>query len=814
MADASDEISTLIETLRLTEQRLEELTAGEVDTVSGSDGRTFFLRRAQEQFRNSEAAKQTAILNALPANIALLDHQGVILSVNARWQNFAGSNPLIDSSFGVGQNYVEICGAQGAGSEEAHATAAGIGSILSGASTTEFLLEYSSHSPTEKRWFLLRVNPIKREGLSGAVVMHTDITERKRSELSVSESGQRLALATESAHIGIWDWNVAADQLIWDKQMYELYGIREQDFSGAYDAWQRGLHPEDRVRSEAEIAAAIKGSRDFHSEFRVLWPNGEVRYIEAHGLVRRAGDGSAVRMIGVNWDITEQKRTEARFRRLVDSNAQGVIFFDVRGKIIEANDAFLSIVGYTREDLKNGELDWVALTPPEYAGLDRRALEQIAAKGVCPPYEKEYTRKDGSRVPILIGAASFEDDPGEGVAFVVDLTERKKIEQQFLRSQRMESIGTLAGGIAHDLNNVLAPILMSVEILKSTVSDEQSIKMLETLQNSAQRGADLVKQVLSFARGIEGQRVLVNPVTIIRELLQVMKDTFPKNIQTSFKPAANLWALTGDPTQFHQVFLNLCVNARDAMPGGGSLSISIENVEVDKTYAAMNPGANAGSYVMVRVDDTGSGIPAEIRDRIFEPFFTTKELGNGTGLGLSTTATIVKSHGGFINLQSEIDKGTKFKVYLPATASKAAEDAVAAHPQLSRGNGEMILVVDDEDAIRQVTSETLEHFGYRTLLAKHGAEGVALYAQHRQEIALVLTDMVMPIMDGPMLIVALKAINPQIIVIGSSGRGSKDGVAKALAAGVRHFIPKPYTADAMLDILHKALHGVLDIKVP
>jgi CheY-like chemotaxis protein len=355
---------------------------------------------------------------------------------------------------------------------------------------------------------------------------------------------------------------------------------------------------------------------------------------------------------------------------------------------------------------------------------------------------------------------------------------------------------------------------MSVEILKSTVSDEQSIKMLETLQNSAQRGADLVKQVLSFARGIEGQRVLVNPVTIIRELLQVMKDTFPKNIQTSFKPAANLWALTGDPTQFHQVFLNLCVNARDAMPGGGSLSISIENVEVDKTYAAMNPGANAGSYVMVRVDDTGSGIPAEIRDRIFEPFFTTKELGNGTGLGLSTTATIVKSHGGFINLQSEIDKGTKFKVYLPATASKAAEDAVAAHPQLSRGNGEMILVVDDEDAIRQVTSETLEHFGYRTLLAKHGAEGVALYAQHRQEIALVLTDMVMPIMDGPMLIVALKAINPQIIVICSSGRGSKDGVAKALAAGVRHFIPKPYTADAMLDILHKALHGVLDIKVP
>jgi CheY-like chemotaxis protein len=258
----------------------------------------------------------------------------------------------------------------------------------------------------------------------------------------------------------------------------------------------------------------------------------------------------------------------------------------------------------------------------------------------------------------------------------------------------------------------------------------------------------------------------------------------------------------------HQVFLNLCVNARDAMPGGGHLTISMENVVMDETHAGTNPSFRAGSYVMVKVEDTGTGIPAETRDRIFEPFFTTKGIGKGTGLGLSTTLAIVKSHNGFIDLDSEVGRGTTFTVYLPANTSEvAADEVVVEETVLPRGNGELILVVDDEEAIRRIARRLLERFGYRVLLARNGAEALSLYTSHQQDIAVVVTDMAMPIMDGPALMIALSSLNPEVRIIGSSGLLSTSGVVKAVGAGVRLFVPKPYTASIMLKALQKALTG-------
>jgi CheY-like chemotaxis protein len=254
------------------------------------------------------------------------------------------------------------------------------------------------------------------------------------------------------------------------------------------------------------------------------------------------------------------------------------------------------------------------------------------------------------------------------------------------------------------------------------------------------------------------------------------------------------------------VFLNLCVNARDAMPNGGMLKVTVENVTLDEVYAGMNADCKAGAYVLVRVEDTGMGIPAGIRDRIFEPFFTTKEIGKGTGLGLSTTAGIVRSHGGFINVYSEMGKGTTFSVYLPAkTTVKPAEANVAEATELPAGHGETVLLVDDEERLRAVAKETLERFGYLVLLAANGAEAVALYARHRAEIDVVLTDMAMPVMDGVATIVALKALNPTVKIIASSGLAIAGGNAKAEAVGVRHFVAKPYTARAMLNVLAEVL---------
>ncbi|MEP6670477.1 MAG: response regulator [Chthoniobacter sp.] len=506
-------------------------------------------------------------------------------------------------------------------------------------------------------------------------------------------------------------------------------------------------------------------------------------------------------------DITERKRSEARFRRLVDSNAQGVIFFNTNGNITGANDAFLNLVGHSREELEAGRINWVAMTPPEYVDLDERCLAQMRVKGVSEPYEKEYFRQDGSRVAILLGAAAFEDNPEEGVCFVVDLTERKKLEQQALRAQRIESIGTLAGGIAHDLNNSLGPIIMSLDLLAMRFPDPESQELLAIVSSSAHRGADMVRQVLSFARGVEGRRMEVQVKHLLREIEKIANDTFLKHIQIRTIIPYDLWTVLGDPTQLHQVLLNLCVNARDAMPNGGTLTISAKNLDVDAQYAgmSMNSDAKAGPYVCLQVKDSGTGMGPEVLEKIFDPFYTTKDVGKGTGLGLSTSLAILKSHGGFIRVYSEPMKGTTFKVYLTAQTESSPESEAVIAASMPRGNGELILVVDDEASVRQITQQTLEIFGYRVILAIDGADGVAIYARQGEEIALVITDMMMPVMDGPATIEVLRRINPAVRIIGASGLAADGQVAQAVSLGVKHFLSKPYTAETLL----KALKDVL-----
>jgi PAS domain S-box-containing protein len=504
-------------------------------------------------------------------------------------------------------------------------------------------------------------------------------------------------------------------------------------------------------------------------------------------------------------DITERKRSEKRFRWLIDSNAQGVMFWNTKGEITEANDAFLLLTGYNREEVGNGCVNWIALTPPEYVKSDQQAMEEIGARGICAPYEKEYIRKDGSRVPLLIGMASFEDNPEEGVCFVVDLTERKKLEQQFLRAQRMESIGTLAGGIAHDLNNTLGPIILSLDLLKMKFTDAQSQELIAIIGSSAQRGADMVRQVLSFARGVEGRRMEVQIKHLIRDLEKIANDTFLKHIEVRTIVPQELWTVLGDPTQLHQVLLNLCVNARDAMPDGGKLTVSAENITLDAHYAGLNLDAKPGPYVFLQVEDSGTGMAPEIIGKIFDPFFTTKGIGKGTGLGLSTSLAIVKSHGGFFQVYSELGKGTKFKIYLPAQTETSPAAAAEFEAEMPRGAGELILVVDDEVSVRQITQQTLQAFGYRVVLAFDGADAVAIFARQGAEIAAVLTDMMMPVMDGPATIQVLRRMDPAVRIIAASGLSANGHVAYAASLGVKHFLPKPYTAEMLLKALKKVL---------
>jgi PAS domain S-box-containing protein len=383
-----------------------------------------------------------------------------------------------------------------------------------------------------------------------------------------------------------------------------------------------------------------------------------------------------------------------------------------------------------------------------------------------------------------------------------DITEKKSLEKQFLRSQRMEGLGTLAGGIAHDLNNVLAPILMAVQMFNKRLHDEQSKRILETLERSAKRGAGMVKQVLTFARGVEGERVILQPKHFINEMQNIVHETFPKTIRIQTDLPNDLWTISGDATQLHQVFLNLSVNARDAMPNGGTLTLSAANVHVDEHFASKYFRARIGPYVVLSVTDTGTGIPPAVIDKIFDPFFTTKELGVGTGLGLSTVHSIVKNHDGFLNVHSELGKGTEFSAYFPAHEVDEPVGPEDKQIRLPSGHGELILIVDDEAAVCEIAKGTLESYGYRALTAHDGSDAVALFTLHKEEISLILTDILMPVMDGPQTIKAIRDLNPQVKIIASSGLSPAFSLEESNVDGYLH---KPYTAADLLNVMHKVL---------
>jgi PAS domain S-box-containing protein len=504
----------------------------------------------------------------------------------------------------------------------------------------------------------------------------------------------------------------------------------------------------------------------------------------------------------------EQAEQDARVyaESIVETLRESLVVLDAQLRVVIANQTFYRTFKVSLEETVNkfiydlGNHQWDI---PEL----RKLLEEVLPKNIkFHDFEVDHEFQNIGRRTMLLNARRIYQKDGDIELILLaieDVTEKKRLESQLLRSQRMESIGTLAGGIAHDLNNMLTPMMLSLQMLKEKYKDEQSQKLLTILEQNSQRSANLIKQVMSFARGMEGERKPLQVSHIISEIDKIAKETFPKNIELRTNVPDDLWTISGDVTQLHQVIMNLCVNARDAMPYGGVLSISAENFFVDKNFVRMHTDAKVGSYIVITVSDTGTGIPPKIVDRIFEPFFTTKEQGKGTGLGLSTALAIVKSHDGFINVYSEVGKGTAFRVYLPAIKTEI-QGADEQQLELFVGDGEWILVAEDEESIRDVTISTLETSGYKVLTANDGAEAVALYAQNIDKIKVILMDMMMPVMDGQASIRAIRRVNPEVKIIAVSGLTEKDRLAK-VADLANAFLSKPYTAEKLLKTIHKVL---------
>jgi PAS domain S-box-containing protein len=503
----------------------------------------------------------------------------------------------------------------------------------------------------------------------------------------------------------------------------------------------------------------------------------------------------------------ERRRADARIREqaaLLDKAQDAILVHDLDWRAQYWNPSAERLYGWTFDEVKEKNLRTEVFKADECKLLD--VLQEALRNGEWAGELKQQNR-EGKMLTVSSRWTLVRDDEGRPRSVLVintDMTERKKLEAQFLRTQRMESIGTLAGGIAHDLNNVLSPILMGVELLKMKSPDEYSVKMLNTMASSAKRGSDMVKQVLAFARGHGGEKSVLQIGHLLKEMQKIVKETFPKTIE--FKTEVeDIAPILGDATQIHQIILNLCVNARDAMPEGGSIVMTARNVTLTGEEAGRMAGARPIAYVLLSVTDTGTGIPPEIIDKIFEPFFTTKEVGKGTGLGLSTVISIIKSHDGFLDLKSEVGKGTTFNVYLPAAQASAPPPVAAVALQELWGKGETVMLVDDEPAVLELTKSILVHYGYKVVTAIHGADALALYGQYKEKIKVVLMDMLMPVMDGPSTIRALKAQQPGLQFIAISGLMQPEKLKEQLDGDEISFIAKPCAPENLLLALRKAI---------
>jgi PAS domain S-box-containing protein len=503
-------------------------------------------------------------------------------------------------------------------------------------------------------------------------------------------------------------------------------------------------------------------------------------------------------------EMAAHKAANARFETICEVSPLGIFMMDEQQRMVYANKALL----YGRYADQLPVMDWENAIHPDDRE-DMRA-EWSAIKQTGKPFRatRRYNLKDGNVIwgNVTVAPVWKEGRLSGYMGILEDITEKKRRDEQLIHSQRMESIGTLASGVAHDLNNILAPILMAATILHDLVPPEAR-SFTSAIEKSAQRGADIVKQVLTFARGIEGERINLQPRSLIREVEEIVTGTFPKSINLQDFVSNDLRMVTGDATQLHQVLLNLCINARDAMPDGGTLTIRAENRVINAHETGIHPDAKAQEYVVISVTDTGTGISPEVIERIFDPFFTTKQVGKGTGLGLSTAIGIAKSHGGFLKVQSEFGNGATFCFYLPAVAGQEANSGLKDRPASQSGNGEWILLVDDEAAIRTITKVVLTNNGYNVLVATDGIDALTIYAQHLNKIAVVLTDLMMPLLDGVKLTLALREMNRGVVVIAATGQPDEARESELHQLGVETILQKPYSTGKLLEAIHHAIHG-------
>lgn len=767
----------------------------------------FFLLRKKFADQLGLAEKFMSFVDQSPVALAVLDRDLRYVATSRRWRSDLG----VEDRDLVGVRHYDLFPELSEVWRQAHLRA------LEGETISRDAEAMRCPNGTEI-WLRREMQPWRDDlgRIGGLVIFAEDVTARKRSENALRESQIRLGIALEAGRISTWSWDAANDRFEYDDAIHRLLGRAHDEIrSGGLADFRQWVHPDDRGVLDTAIAAAVNSGSELSAECRSLRPDGSVVWLAIRGHIDRDAAGAMVRMTGACVDLTEFKQmqlalreTEARFREVMETIREVFWISDVEKKRIHyVSPGYRDIWGRPGEELYSSSRAWLESIHTD----DReRILHAALTKQADGTYDETYrvVRPDGSVRWVRDRAYPVRDAAGGLVRIVgcaQDITERKELEDQFLRAQRLEAIGTLASGVAHDLNNILSPMLMIGPLLREKLSNPNDIELLGIVESSAQRGANVVRQLLTFSRGIAGERGPLQIRHLVKEMTSIMSETFPREIGIVHQVPADLWPVVGDATQLHQVLMNLCVNARDAMADGGRLAIDAKNIELGAAELEGCSGVSPGRFVVVTVSDSGHGMSDETKAKIFEPFFTTKAPGKGTGLGLSTVLGIVKSHGGFLTVESRLGRGTKFHVYIPSAEERGDLPQSVRQAEAAQGHGELVMVVDDEVNVRQAMQRVLEHNGYTVLTAANGREGLGLYLLQREKVKVVVTDLMMPEMNGVALVRALRDLSPELPIFAATGLITGERQMELDTLRVTELLPKPYTSFELLDAVARAL---------
>ena len=640
-------------------------------------------------------------------------------------------------------------------------------------------------------------------GDAATQVMFRDVSQRKKAEEELRRSEARLTAAQAIAHVGDWTWDIINDELTWSSEMFRIYGIPPQEFDRKPASVVKLIHPDDKWRREKWAMDLLAGKSVDPFEYRVVRPDGEERVVQVLGGAVEHDEGVPIRISGVVLDVTERKSAEEKFYKAFHASPEPItIATAAEGRYIDVNESFLRVTGHRREEVIGRTS--AELTFWERAGDRATLLEKLNKDGSVRDWEITFRTKPGE-LRTALDSAELVDIAGQKciLAFFKDITEQRTLEKQLRQAQKMEAIGQLSGGIAHDFNNLLSVIIGYGQVLEERLPQGDPLRRnCEQITKAGQSAASLTRQLLAFSRQQVLEPKVLDLNAVILHVEKMLRRLIGEHIELTTALNPTLGRVKADQGQIEQVIMNLSVNARDAMPNGGKLTIETANVDLDEEYVRRHPLQLAGPYVLLTVSDTGVGMDAETQTRIFEPFFTTKEMGKGTGLGLATVYGVVKQSGGFIWVYSEVGLGTAFKIYLPRTTEAAGADRPVSSSR-SLGGTETILLVEDDEALREFAAIVLTQSGYTVLAAECPDKAIDIARKHEGQIHLLLTDVIMPGMNGQALARDLVAIRPEIRVVYMSGYTgfTHPGLVDSNVI----LLSKPFTRDALLDKLREGL---------